>query len=71
MNQTDVTAMRAPDTKMVEESANEVSAWMRCSHQIHTLVDVQLSLMGPVLARDMNFQNNICRCAGRKHAIRL
>lgn len=55
MNKTNVTAMGALDIKIVEDIANKVSARVFCFHQIHVLVDVQLSLMVPVLARHINF----------------
>ena len=55
VNKTNVAAMRALDIKMVEEFANEVSARMFRFHQIHVLVDVQLSLVVPVLSRYINF----------------
>ena len=60
MNKAGVTAMRALNIKMVEEFANEISTWMFSLLQIHVLVDMQLSLVVPVLARHVNFQDNIC-----------
>ena len=60
MNKAGVTAMGAMNIKMVEEVANEISTWMLSFLQIHVFVDMQLSLVVPVLARHVNFQDNIC-----------
>lgn len=49
-----MTAMRTLYIEMVDKFANEVSARMVCFHQVHVLVDVQLSLAGLVLACYVN-----------------
>lgn len=69
MNKTDVTTMRTLNIKMVEEFANEVSARMVGFLRTYMFVDAQLSLVIPILARHVDFQDDIYRCAGLYHTV--
>lgn len=59
MNETSVATMRTHDFKIVEETANEMSARVFCFHRVDVLVDVQLSLMFSIANRNEYFYSNI------------
>lgn len=57
MDKADMLAVRACDSKMVEQFADEPPSWMIRIHRVNPMINIQFMVSFPVLHED--FQSNV------------